>query len=1096
VTSRELHHGSKQAPAPSPDGTTHTSDTLGAAPATFPEREPHSIPAAELRDPERYKILGEHGRGGLGRVSRAHDRDLGRDIAIKELISGGHVREMRFVREALITARLEHPGIVPVYEAGRWPDGTPFYAMKLVAGRSLRELLAERETLEERISLLHHVIAVADAIAYAHDRNIIHRDLKPANVIVGDFGETIVIDWGLAKDLTAAEDTAVDGGPFRSSGDDGLTSTGSVLGTPAYMAPEQLRGEPVDQRADVHAIGAMLWELCTSRKLPPGYTGQRGGLLRRAGIDGDLVSIIEKSLDPDPDRRYPHAGALAADLKAFKAGARISARRYSLFALLAHRMKQHRALAVSLLVGTVLASAGIVMYMRRIAAERDRVSAMNGTLILEKARLLLRNDPTAAFDALEDYRGTDLQRLELLRAEARGLGVARLRATPHTQLVGFVQPVNGHAVVTLAYDGHVVKTSLDGTSRILTDGVPQKYAFDYAESRALFAFACPSTKICLLDLRTERLVAPPATIAANPAQLALSRSGRLLAAMSDLGEIALWQLPDGGAPVLQLQAHVSRGRSLTFADDGTLVTQSGDSVRIFHLEASGRSVTPPIELSTSEISDMSANADLHVIALGDTTGELTLIDSRSAQIVDHASICKGAVNRVVVLPSRGAIAYTCQDGDIGTWIIASKSSKVHAHLDGGASAVVASADGRYLMAGGNAGAFIIHDFTTGSSRRYLGHASRIVAASPPTPEFPYAVSADSSGEVRVWRLPDAGIETAITMATRMFGAARLESNGTMIAIGNSSLVSWRTADGTPGQSDGHVPAHSGLAASTTRPEAVFYGRDDELELWTFDGQPVRRTLHTGHGEVRTVLYRHDGATFIVACKDGTLEEWANGGTSSRVLGTIGEPIDIVIRMRTSESVLVAGVSGMLWALGPSGMRYLGLAPNSFATAALSPDDRWLAVASQQGIVHLYNLSTLAVLTFRSPHESNEWLLFSPDGTKLAIATRKTISLITVPASSSGSPALDDRPWSWNEVELAIHTVFFSPDNEWFAATGDRGGMWFNRRGDDRWVYLSTGANRVLLSSFSADGTHFIATDAGGRALSIDMRASTFTRRKE
>src|SRR6185295_17817003 len=101
------------------------------------------------------------------------------------------------------------------------------------------------------IALLHHVIAVADALAYAHGRNIIHRDLKPSNVIVGDFGETVVIDWGLAKDLTATEESLVGGGPFRATQDDGLTSAGAVLGTPAYMAPEQARGESVDQRADV-----------------------------------------------------------------------------------------------------------------------------------------------------------------------------------------------------------------------------------------------------------------------------------------------------------------------------------------------------------------------------------------------------------------------------------------------------------------------------------------------------------------------------------------------------------------------------------------------------------------------------------------------------------------------------------------------------------------------------------------------------------------------------------------------------------------------------------------------------------------------------
>jgi len=164
---------------PEPDLTSQHSHPAASSGAEFP-------PAINVRDRKRYRVLGEHGRGGLGRVWRVHDLELGRDVAIKELITRSHLSEVRFLREALITARLEHPGIVPVHEAGRWADGTPFYAMKFVAGRSLRELLAERTTSEERLALLHHVIAVAEALAYAHRRNIIHRDLKPANVVIGD----------------------------------------------------------------------------------------------------------------------------------------------------------------------------------------------------------------------------------------------------------------------------------------------------------------------------------------------------------------------------------------------------------------------------------------------------------------------------------------------------------------------------------------------------------------------------------------------------------------------------------------------------------------------------------------------------------------------------------------------------------------------------------------------------------------------------------------------------------------------------------------------------------------------------------------------
>ncbi|MBK9035334.1 MAG: serine/threonine protein kinase [Myxococcales bacterium] len=237
-------------PAAEPDQATRTSTrdeepAQGDSPANHKgeQRTSERLPAPlQFRDPARYDVLGEHGRGGLGRVFRARDREMGRDVALKELLHRGASSELRFFREALITARLEHPGIVPVHEAGRWPDGTPFYAMKLVAGRPLKALIDACTKTDERLALLPHIIAVADAIAYAHDRKIIHRDLKPSNVIVGEFGETVVIDWGLAKDISseAEPDDAAEDGPYRTSAPaPGVTVVGSVLGTPAYMAPEQ-----------------------------------------------------------------------------------------------------------------------------------------------------------------------------------------------------------------------------------------------------------------------------------------------------------------------------------------------------------------------------------------------------------------------------------------------------------------------------------------------------------------------------------------------------------------------------------------------------------------------------------------------------------------------------------------------------------------------------------------------------------------------------------------------------------------------------------------------------------------------------------------
>ncbi len=440
-------------------GTSDRSETQAVAPpsglAQDSERTVESVDSStgidardpvvpQVRNPDRYHIMGEHGRGGLGRVSRAHDRELGRDVAIKELISRNEVDEIRFLREALITARLEHPGIVPVHEAGRWPDGTPFYAMKLVSGRSLRDLIAERPTVDQRIGLLHHVIAVADAIAYAHGRNIIHRDLKPGNVIVGDFGETIVIDWGLAKDIKVPDDSSIRGtasgsvsgsSPDRAA-DDELTAAGSVLGTPAYMAPEQKRGEHVDQRADVFAIGAMLWELCSPRKTLPASPAQRHRMLRRTGIDRDLIAIIDKALDPDPARRYHDAGALAADLKAFKSGARVGARSYSLYATLAHWTRRHRALALSVTTAIAVAATGTVMYVRNIAAERDRADTAlhdarreRDRSLLSEAALLLENDPNRAKGLLDKLQLRSPQ-YALLTGRMQQLSAAKVVHVP------------------------------------------------------------------------------------------------------------------------------------------------------------------------------------------------------------------------------------------------------------------------------------------------------------------------------------------------------------------------------------------------------------------------------------------------------------------------------------------------------------------------------------------------------------------------------------------------------------------------------------------------------------------------------------------
>ncbi|MBZ0237434.1 MAG: serine/threonine protein kinase, partial [Deltaproteobacteria bacterium] len=296
--------------------------TAGPTDSTVADVGARPRPAsAAIAAADGYRIIDELGRGGMGRVLRAEDQRLGREVAVKQLVSETAAARARFEREARITARLQHPAIVPVYEARLDAGGAPFYAMKLVTGRTLAEMIRSTRTLTDRMALLRHVVAVADAMAYAHSRRVIHRDLKASNVVVGEFAETIVIDWGLAKDLSSGDDpvSAEHGAP---RGSEELTVDGAIMGTPAYMPPEQAEGEPVDERADVYALGVMLYHLIAG-EMP--YAGASSADVLAAVLAGpprpllervpaaprDLAAIVAKAMARAPADRYPSALELA-----------------------------------------------------------------------------------------------------------------------------------------------------------------------------------------------------------------------------------------------------------------------------------------------------------------------------------------------------------------------------------------------------------------------------------------------------------------------------------------------------------------------------------------------------------------------------------------------------------------------------------------------------------------------------------------------------------------------------------------------------------------------------------------------------------------
>jgi serine/threonine-protein kinase len=304
-------------------------------------------------DGERFRVLRPHARGGLGAVFVALDLELHREVALKQILdrhADDPVSRSRFLLEAEITGGLEHPGIVPVYGLGTYDGGRPFYAMRFIKGDSLKEAIDRfhgntalkadpgLRSLELR-KLLRRFTDVCNAIDYAHSRGVLHRDIKPANIIVGKHGETLVVDWGLAKATGKAEPgteelTLV---PFSASGS-AETLPGSALGTPAYMSPEQARGdlEHLGPRSDVYALGATLYYLLTGR---PALEGDDvGDLMRRAQrgefptprhhdatIDRALEAVCLKAMAREPDNRYGSCRALAEDIERWLADEPVSA---------------------------------------------------------------------------------------------------------------------------------------------------------------------------------------------------------------------------------------------------------------------------------------------------------------------------------------------------------------------------------------------------------------------------------------------------------------------------------------------------------------------------------------------------------------------------------------------------------------------------------------------------------------------------------------------------------------------------------------------------------------------------------------------------
>jgi serine/threonine-protein kinase len=365
----------------------------------WPDHKDSSRQPAELSSyliaEQRFRVIRHMAEGGLGQVLLARDEILGREVALKHIRprvgEDPHMRD-RFLVEARITGNLEHPGIVGVYAIGRDPSGRPFYVMRLIRGESLKEAIqrfhvseapgraAGHKTLALR-KLINRLIDVCNAVAFAHSRGVLHRDIKPANVMIGKYGETLVVDWGLAKRLykvvAGVDESQASLTPDPDDSTE-LTASGMVVGTPAYMSPEQASGRQdlMEPTSDVYSLGATLFHLLTGQAPIQGTGAAEIIEAARKGdfpapreilpsVDPALEAICLKAMAHEPEDRYATARALADDLERWLADEPVSAYRDPPARALSRWLAQHPRVVVRGLVVVVallgLALSGIVL---------------------------------------------------------------------------------------------------------------------------------------------------------------------------------------------------------------------------------------------------------------------------------------------------------------------------------------------------------------------------------------------------------------------------------------------------------------------------------------------------------------------------------------------------------------------------------------------------------------------------------------------------------------------------------------------------------------------------------------------------------------
>ncbi len=954
--------------------------TGSGGPANSQGIQPCSLPAGFGA----YELLAELGRGGMGIAYRARHKTLDRIVCLKMILLGRlaapHEIE-RFRFEAQAMARLRHPNLVTVYEAGQVED-QDYFAMEYIAGPTLADRV--REAPLTAPSAARYVQAVARAIHFAHENGVLHRDLKPSNILLDEFDQPRVTDFGLAR--------LVDAGS--------LTRTGTILGTPSYIAPEQTHGESraFDVRSDVYGLGAVLYELLTGRPPFQGETPLDTLLLVRRSdpvvpsllnprVPRDLETICLTCLDKDPAQRYSSGAALAEDLERFRKREPIRARPIRApqrFYRWCCRNPLWSGLGATV-VAALLVITGIAAFAYRTTASalfetewaRDEQAQLAEELRRERDIAQSHLYLSQIHQARQAAENGDLQKADqLLQRQAPTPGEVDRRGWEWFYLEGLLSqsersldahtgPV--HAVAWSPDGGRLASVGEDQVLRVFnasTDdeihslrhpgGIPLELAWDPSGDR--FATAALDGILRIWNAADGTLLQELSGTADTPRCLSWSPRGNRLAAGGDGGDITVWTVTEGTVN-RTLSGHDERVNAVRWATDGGWIASGSDDGTVRIWNTADGSCAAVVQ---------SAGGWIHAVAWSS--------DNRRLAAVTQDGVLH--VWKMIVDPATGNLRtdelYTRVTSQRKPWL-----------------SVLWSQDSRYLLTGGVAPRLMVWDAETGEALQTLrGHLGivRRLAGQPKGERF---ASASADGTVKIWRL----------VAGRSgMPLARNPAPIRMVAwSADGRWTAWRDIDGRVAvwDADSHRRiltfdesplGAAGLAWHPERSELAL-SRDSSVVVFSVpEGREVLR-LEAHDGPVWTIAWDRTGRRIASGSNDRSVILWDS--QTGRKLQVLEEhPGDVRCLAWSHDGTRLATVATegtvRIWDAAAGKLQQtIASKTTSINDLAWSADDHGLAAAVHEGLILRWNLPSGRALPPLAGHHGAVWdLTWSRDGRRL------------------------------------------------------------------------------------------------------------------